>query len=88
MQGEVGGRGLVGMNFDDDKAGENWRFVALLSRLPWQMGDGGNGDGGLPCCAVLCLLDWAGLDWISLALAVLFFFPRCNQRLVKLDRPD
>lgn len=65
MQGEVGGRGLVGMNFDDDKAGENWRFVALLSRRPWQMGDGGMGKGG---CA-----GWTGLDWIDLSLCS--FFP-------------
>lgn len=42
------------------RPGENWRFVALLSRRPWQMGDGGKwGMGGL--------LDWTG------SLAVLFF---------------
>lgn len=44
------------------RPGENWRFVALLSRRPWQMGDGGMGKGG---CA-----GWTGLD---LSVAVLFF---------------
>lgn len=43
------------------RPGENWRFVALLSRRPWQMGDGGMGDGGV-----------AGLDWISRCA---LFFP-------------
>lgn len=46
------------------RPGENWRFVALLSRRPWQMGDGGMGKGGV------CWLDWTGLD---LSVAVLFF---------------
>lgn len=47
------------------RPGENWRFVALLSRRPWQMGDGGKwGMGGL--------LDWTGLD---LSLCSALFFP-------------
>lgn len=67
------------------RPGENWRFVALLSRLPWQMGDGGNGDGGV-AVLVLAGLGWAGPDLSRSGCAL--FFPRCNQGLVKLDRPD
>lgn len=67
MQGEVGGRGLVGMNFDDDKAGgklEVRRAVVASAVGRWGMGE--SGDGGV------C---WTGLDWIWICLCALFFLP-------------
>lgn len=45
------------------RPGENWRFVALLSRRRWQMGDGGIGGWGV-----------AGLDWRLDLVSVLSFF--------------
>lgn len=50
MQGEVGGRGLVGMIFDDDKAGgklEVRRAVVASAEGRWGMGMGMGGAGSL-----------------------------------------
>lgn len=60
----MGGRGLVGMNFDDDKAGgklEVRRAVVASAVGRWGMGESGDGGG---------LLDWTGSGSVS----VLFFF--------------
>lgn len=64
MQGEVGGRGLVGMNFDDDKAGGKLEVRRAVVASAVADGGWGNGEGGV------CWLDWTGLD---LSVAVLFF---------------
>lgn len=67
----MGGRGLVGMNFDDDKAGgklEVRRAVVASAVGRWGMGESGDGGG------------FAGLDWIWICLCALFFFNRCNQK--------
>lgn len=74
MQGEVGGRGLVGMNFDDDKAGG--KLEVRRAVVASAVADGGWGKWGMG--GLLC---WTGLDWISRCA----LFSRCNQRLVKLE---
>lgn len=83
MQGEVGGRGLVGMNFDDDKAGGKLEVRrADVASAVAEMGDGESGGdlGGVGC--------WAGLDWICLSLCSLFFFRLVQPNgLVKMGRP-
>lgn len=53
------------------RPGENWRFVALLSRR--RLADGGWGNRGM---GGVC---WTGLD-LDLSLCSFFFFNRCNQK--------
>lgn len=65
MQGEVGGRGLVGMNFDDDKAGGKLEVRrAVVASAVADGGWGKMGDGGV-----------AGLDWTGSLAVLCSFFP-------------
>lgn len=59
-----GGRGLVGMNFDDDKAAGKLEVRRAVVASVGGGRNGGWGNGG----------GFAGLDWICLC-ALFFFLP-------------